>query len=89
MRPDPDYKALLTKLEPIRQRLRAKGYFLGLHLTSYPIRYQLYHGHNFLFTETDGDKIIEKATEFVESRGKPDNEQGTSDYLADAEESKE
>ena len=78
MRPDPDYKALLTKLEPIRQRLEAKGYFLGLHLTFYPIRYQLCYGHEYLFTETDGDKIIEKATEFVESRGKPAEKEGVS-----------
>ena len=76
MEPDADYKALLTKLEPIRQRLEAKGYFLGLHLTSYPIRYQLYYGHEYLCTETDGDRIIEKAMDFVESRGKTTEKKG-------------
>ncbi len=74
--PDKEWLELSARLDPLRQRLKEKGYFLGLHLTSHPVRYEVYYGYAFLFTESDGNRVIERAERFVESRGKPEEKGG-------------
>jgi hypothetical protein len=62
---------LRKRLDPLEQRLKAKGYHLGLHLERFP-RYSVYYGYYYLFSEGDPDKLIQKATEYVDSIGKPE-----------------
>jgi hypothetical protein len=70
MEPDREWSELSARLDPLRECPKAKGCHLGLHLTTYPTRYDVYYGHDFFFHESNCDKMVSKATEFVESRGR-------------------
>jgi hypothetical protein len=70
MGPDEEWLTLTSRLDPLQERLDRMGYHHGLHLTMHSPGYDVYYGDNFLFHEVDGERLVEKATEFVESRGK-------------------
>ena len=69
MGPNEEWLALTARLGSLQEHLDAKGYHYGIHLMMHSPGFDVYYGDNFLFHEVDGDRLVEKTTEFVESRG--------------------
>jgi hypothetical protein len=64
------HRRLNARLDPLRERLMAKGHYYGLHLMAGPVWYQVYYGQDLLFSEPSAERMLVRAESFVKVQGR-------------------